>query len=108
MSTSYPGAIDSYTHPQPNDPRSGGTSLSTYHSNLQDAIVALQTKVGADSSAVTSSHDYKLSGVTGTDKAVSKTGTETLTNKTLTAPKINIGSDASGDTYYRDGSGNLS
>lgn len=107
MSTSYPGAIDSYTHPQPNDPRSGGTSLSTYHSNLQDAIVALQTKVGADSSAVTSSHDYKLSGVTGTDKAVSKTGTETLTNKTLTAPKINIGSDASGDTYYRDGSGNF-
>ena len=29
-----------------------------------------------------------MSGVTGTDKAVSKTGTETLTNKTLTTPVI--------------------
>lgn len=44
---------------------------------------AAQTKIGVDGSAVTSSLDYKLSGVTGTDKAVSKTGTETLTYKTL-------------------------
>jgi len=51
-------------------------------------INAIATKVGADSSAVTTTHDYKLSGVTGTDKAVSKTGTETLTNKTLTSPII--------------------
>lgn len=44
--------------------------------------------MGADSSAVTTSHDYKLSGVTGSDKAASLTGTETLTNKTLTSPVI--------------------
>lgn len=50
---------------------------------------ALEAKVGIDGSSVTTSHDYKLSGVTGTDKAVSKTGTETLTNKTLTSPVIN-------------------
>jgi hypothetical protein len=32
-------------------------------------------------------------------------GSETLTNKTLTSPVINVGSDAQGDIYYRNGSG---
>lgn len=31
--------------------------------------------------------------------------TQTLSNKTLTAPQINMGSDANGDIYYRNGSG---
>lgn len=35
------------------------------------------------------------------------TKTRTLTNKTLTSPKINLGSDASGDIYYRNSSGDL-
>lgn len=34
-------------------------------------------------------------------------GTETLTNKTLTSPSIDVTSDATGDVYYRDGSGNF-
>jgi len=33
---------------------------ATQHSDLNDAVEALQAKVGADSSAVTSSHDYKI------------------------------------------------
>jgi len=53
------------------------------HTELKTIVESLQAKIGIDSSAVTTSHDYKLSGVTGTDKAVSKTGTETLTNKTF-------------------------
>lgn len=61
---------------------------SEVHNTLEDELILAQTKIGVDSSAVTTSHDYKLSGVTGTDKAVSKTGTETLTNKTLTTPVI--------------------
>jgi hypothetical protein len=62
---------------------------STRHNNeIKPAIEALEDKVGLDGSAVTTSHDYKLSGVTGTDKSVSKAGTETLTNKTLTSPTI--------------------
>jgi len=35
------------------------------------------------------------------------TATETLTNKTLTTPVINVGSDATGDMYYRDSNGDL-
>lgn len=107
MSTNFPTSTDSYTHPNPNDPRSGTTSLSTQFSNIQDAVVALETKVGINSSADNTSQDYKLSGVATGDKAVSKTGTETLTAKTLTAPKINIGGDATGDIYYRDSGGNF-
>lgn len=57
---------------------------ATQHQNHNTAIESLEAKVGINSSAVTTSHDYKLSGVTGTDKAVSKTGTETLTNKRIT------------------------
>ena len=33
------------------------------------------------------------------------TGSETLTNKTLTSPVINVGSDAEGDIYYRNSGG---
>lgn len=67
---------------------------------------ALEAKVGIDGSAVTTSHDYKLGEVTGSDKAVGKTASQTLTNKTLTSPTIttpiiNVSSDADGDMYYR-------
>lgn len=55
----------------------------TQHNNESLAIQALEAKVGVNSSAVTTSHDYKLSGVISSDKAASKTGTETLTNKTI-------------------------
>jgi hypothetical protein len=48
-----------------------------------------------------------ISGYGITD-GVTLTGVQTLTNKTLTSPKINVGSDAEGDTYYRNGSGGLS
>ena len=66
------------------------------HADVNDAIEAIEAKVGVDGSAVTSSHDYKLSEVTSTDKAVGKTASQTLTNKTLTAPIISTGLTASG------------
>jgi hypothetical protein len=59
------------------------TLTAIAYNHLTTELRAAQTKIGVDGSAVTSSLDYKLSGVTGTDKAVSKTGTETLTYKTL-------------------------
>jgi hypothetical protein len=83
----YPTSIDTFANPTGTD-YLDDPSHSDQHAETNDAIEALEAKVGADSSAVTTSHDYKLSGVTGTDKAVSKTGTETLTNKTLTSPLL--------------------
>lgn len=82
MATNFPTSLDSFTNP------SGTDSVATVdhaaqHANKNDAIEALQAKVGADSSAVTGSHDYKLSAITGSDKAIGASSTDTLTNKTI-------------------------
>lgn len=110
MVISYPASLDSFPNPQSTDLLDNASPTLdhwTQHANTNDAIEALEAKVGVDGSAVTTSFDYKLSGVTGSDKAVSKTGSETLTNKTLTSPVINVGSDATGDMYYRNSLGQL-
>lgn len=84
------------------------TSLTNAADGVTDVLAAhinaVEAKIGIDSSATTTTHDYKLSGVTGTDKAVSKTGTETLTNKTLTSPVINT---PTGDVATLTGSQSL-
>lgn len=92
MTTQFPTAIDAFTNPSGSDEVGvdvGGRTHSEFHSDNNDAIEALEAKVGVDSSAVTTSHDYKLGEVTGSDKAVGKTATQTLTNKTLTDPVLN-------------------
>ena len=103
MATNFPSSLDSLTNPTSTD-KLDVVAHSSQHINANDAIEALEAKVGINGSAVTTSHDYKLSEVTSTDKAVGKPATQTLTNKTLTAPQINMGSDATGDMYYRNGS----
>ena len=82
-STNFPTGLDSNAVETNTD-----EITSTDQNDRAVQIEALEAKVGIDSSTVTTSHDYKLSGVTGTDKAVSKAGSETLTNKTLTSPTL--------------------
>ena len=65
----YPDDLDNFTNPATTDPISA--DHAEQHGNANDAIEELEAKVGVDSSAVTTSHDYKLSGVTGTEKALS-------------------------------------
>jgi hypothetical protein len=104
MSTNFPTSKDtSTTLPTEASSTPLATNHVTAHQNLADSVIALETKVGVDSSAVTTTLDFKLSGIPSGDKAVSLTGTEALTNKTLTAPKINLGSDADEDIYKRSG-----
>lgn len=108
MAINFPTTLDTFSNPIGTDLLENATTALDHdvqHSNANDAIEALEAKVGVNGSAVTTTHDYKLSGVATGDKAVSKTGTETLTNKTLTAPQINMGSDATGDMYYRTSGG---
>jgi hypothetical protein len=89
MSTSFPVDLDTLTNPLATD-ETTSPSHAGQHSNSNDAIEALESNVGIDSSLVNTSHDYKLSGVADGDKAVSLTGSETLTNKTFTSPTINL------------------
>jgi len=100
MPTVFPGTIDSFTNPTPT---TDTVTLphSTQHANHNDAVLALEAKVGVNASAVTTTHDYKLGEVITTDKAVGKSATQTLTNKTSgTGTIINLGTVANGDMYY--------
>lgn len=100
MATTFPTSIQDLdaTRGSNNDKLSTPNHV-THHTTEDDTIEALQAKVGVDGSAVTTSHDYKLSTITGSNKAVSNV------SGTLTTPIINVGSDAEGDTYYRNSSG---
>lgn len=94
MSTNFPTSLDnSTTIPAEGAAVPLSTNHVIAHQNLQDAVEALESKVGADSSAVTTSHDYKLSAVTGSNKAVPNNGatiaTPTITGATLTTSTVN-------------------
>lgn len=83
----YPTDLDTFTDPAGTD-KLNNPSHSGLHQDINTAVEALERKVGIDNSTVNTTHDYKLSGVADGTKAVSLTGTETLTNKTLTTPII--------------------
>jgi hypothetical protein len=133
MTTNFPGtSLDTLTNPTATD-SVATVDHAAQHANANDAIEALEAKVGVNGSAVTTSHDYKLSTVTSTDKCVGVDANQVLTSKTLTSPTINtpsitggnftsgtmvtgiingttaisLGQDATGDVYYRNASGNL-
>ena len=61
MASNFPSSLDTFTNPSSSDAMdSVSVPHATQHSDLNDAVEALQAKVGADSSAVTSSLDYKV------------------------------------------------
>lgn len=96
MSTSFPANLDtSVTLPAEGASTPLSTNHVTAHQNIQDAIEAIEAKVGVNSSAVTTSHDYKLSAVTGSAKALtSGTSTQSVTNLTLITPALGTPSAA--------------
>lgn len=61
MATNFPGALDSYTTKVDNV----DDVLAAHINNVQDAIVALEVKMGADSSVIASAIDYFLKHASG-------------------------------------------
>lgn len=59
MATTFPTSLDGLTNPSSGDTLNA-PSHSAQHANSNDAIEALQTKVGVDNSAVATSLDYKM------------------------------------------------
>jgi len=82
MATDFPTGLDALTNPTATD-YLNSPSHAGQHANANDAIEALEAKLGINSSAVTTSHDYKLSLVTGTAKALPDSYLDT--DGTLTA-----------------------
>ena len=77
MAINFPSSLDLLTNPSSGDTLNS-PSHSGQHADANDAIEALQAKVGVDGSAVATSIDYKLNNTVAT-----LTGTQTLTNKTI-------------------------
>lgn len=62
MAINFPTSLDNFTNPTPGDSLSS-PSHSGQHTDTNDAIEALQAKVGVNNSAVTTSLDYKVASV---------------------------------------------
>jgi hypothetical protein len=62
VATNFPTSLDSLTNPTSTDSLTS-PSHAGQHADANDAIEALQAKVGVNSSAVTSSLDYKVEGL---------------------------------------------
>ena len=61
MASNFPSSLDTFTNPSSTDAMdSVSVPHASQHSDLNDAVEALQAKVGADGSAVTTSHDYLI------------------------------------------------
>ena len=59
MATNYPAGLDNLTNPVTTDPVNS-PSHAVQHANANDAIEALQAKVGTNNSAVSTSLDCAL------------------------------------------------
>jgi hypothetical protein len=59
MTTSFPSGLDSFTNPTSGDTLAS-PDHAAQHADVNDAVEALQAKVGVDGSAVTTSLDYKV------------------------------------------------
>ena len=68
MATSFPSGLDALTNPTSSDGLNSPDHAGQ-HANANDAIEALQAKVGINSSAVTSSLDYKITNINASNLA---------------------------------------
>ena len=90
MATTFPTTIDSFTNiTNPTtttiETEVGGRTHSEFHNDYNDALEAIQTKVGANGSVDTSSHTYKIATLETIDaQNVKLTGNQTVAgNKTF-------------------------
>jgi len=91
MATNYPTSLDALTNPTSSDSMSS-PSHSGQHADSNDAIEALQAKVGVDSSAVATSLDYRVAQL--------ESGGGSMTTS-ATAPS----SPSDGDMWYDTSTG---
>lgn len=98
MPTSFPGSLDALVNPTAADTKDSATvPHAGQHANANDAIEALEAKVGVDGSAVTTSLDYHAKvalpkGVLGYSTAtVDQTGISTETDLTGLSKAVTVG-----------------
>lgn len=88
MATDYPGAIDNLTNPSSTDD-TVTVSHAAQHANANDAIEAIENKLGIDSSADTGSIDYKLTNSSSSNPGHKHTLAQGATDVTASAAELN-------------------
>ena len=117
MATNFPSSLDSLTNPTSTDALNS-PSHADQHANVNDAVEALEAKVGVDGSAVTSSLDFKVTASkTVTDKidpagasadqVLKFNGTKFVpaTGSSLTASDTPPASPVAGELWYESDTG---
>jgi hypothetical protein len=84
----YPTSLDNFTNPQATDKRNN-PSLAGTITTAQDAIEALEAKVGVDSSAVATSLDYLVKSASSSNPGHKHTLAQGATDVTATAAELN-------------------
>lgn len=89
MASNFPTTLDNFTNPTSTD-KTDSPSHAGQHSDLNDAVEALQAKVGIDSSADTGSVDYKLTNASSSNPGHKHTLAHGATDVTASAAELNI------------------
>lgn len=88
MPTNFPDSLDEFNNPTATDTVED-VNHADQHADANDAIEALQFKMGADGSDNEDSHDFKLSEVAAGDKAAPKSTTDAHIENTENPHNVN-------------------
>ena len=88
MAITFPTTLDTLTNPSSTDTLDS-PSHSSQHSDVNDAVEALEAKVGVDSSAVTSSLDYKVTNTSSSNPGHKHTLANGATDVTASVSELN-------------------
>jgi hypothetical protein len=97
MAINFPTSLDSLTNPTSSDTLNS-PDHALQHANANDAVEALEAKVGVNSSAVTTSLDYILKNSSSSNPGHRHTLAQGATDVTSTSTQLNYLSSATGTT----------
>lgn len=100
MATNFPEDLDSFTNPQPTD-SVAAVSHAAQHADANDAIEALQAKVGIDGSTDATSLDYRVT-------ALESSPTDTEAIQDIVAGVLNAGTHTNITVTYDDDNNKIS
>jgi hypothetical protein len=99
MATNFPTSLDSLTNPQGTDSVLA-VSHAAQHANANDAIEALEAKVGANNSAVTTSLDYRI-------RTLESASVDTEAIQDIVGGMVSSNTETDITVTYDDGTGKL-
>lgn len=97
MAINFPTSLDNFTNPTSSDPMNSVTvPHATQHADLNDAVEALEAKVGVDGSAVATSLEYRVTTLENAeipDTIIDAKGDLIVGSADNTATRLGVGSN---------------